>query len=181
MFSKVIFVVVKQVSELLVLTQTHWYDPPLGRRSIKGHSQVFSRFHAYCPFSIRWLFHGPLTRYVKVRVAHAQGMPGTFSPSPRVSYPDMRHGTYVTHVPWCVPGSLSSGFFWSRWLGKRSRHSWRMRNPQLYISGKRPVHQNGWSVMGNPQLPCVKFCRDTVIVQLRTHLLLALAQGTDFE
>ena len=26
--------------------------------------------------------HGPLTRYVKLRVAHAPGMPGTFSPSP---------------------------------------------------------------------------------------------------
>ena len=27
-------------------------------------------------------FHGPLTRYVKLRVAHAPGMPGTFSPPP---------------------------------------------------------------------------------------------------
>ena len=44
-------------------------------------------------------------------------MPGTFSPSPRVSDPDMHHGTYVTHVPWCMPGSLTSGFFWSRWRG----------------------------------------------------------------
>ena len=26
--------------------------------------------------------HGPLTRYVKLRVAHAPGMPGTFSPPP---------------------------------------------------------------------------------------------------
>ena len=25
-------------------------------------------------------FHGPLTRYVKLQVAHAPGMPGTFSP-----------------------------------------------------------------------------------------------------
>ena len=25
------------------------------------------------------------------------------------------------------------------WRGKRSRHSWRMRNPQFYVSGKRPM------------------------------------------
>ena len=28
------------------------------------------------------LEQGPFPRYVKVRVAHAPGMPGTFSPSP---------------------------------------------------------------------------------------------------
>ena len=46
--------------------------------------------------------HGLLNRYVKLRVAHAPGMPGTFSPPPRVSDPDMHHGTCVTHVPWCM-------------------------------------------------------------------------------
>ena len=49
--------------------------------------------------------HWPLTRYIKLRVAHAPGMPGTFSPPPRVSNPDMYHGTWVTHVPWCMLGS----------------------------------------------------------------------------
>ena len=61
--------------------------------------------------------HGPLARYVKLRAAHAPGMPGTFSPPPRVSDPDMHHGTCVTHVPWCMPGSLTSGFLWIRWRG----------------------------------------------------------------
>ena len=42
-------------------------------------------------------------------------------------------------VPWCRPGSLTSGFLWSRWRGKRSRHSRRMRKPQFYVSGKRPT------------------------------------------
>ena len=83
--------------------------------------------------------HGPLARYVKLWVAHAPGMPGTLSPSPWVSDPDMHHGTCVTHVPWCMPGSLASSFLWNRWLGKRSRHSRRMRNPQFYVSGKRPM------------------------------------------
>ena len=66
-------------------------------------------------------------------------MPGTFSPSPRVSDPDMHHDTCVTHMPWCMPGSLTSGFLWSRLQGKRSRYSRCMRNPQFYVSGKRPM------------------------------------------
>ena len=83
--------------------------------------------------------HGPLTRFVQLRVAHAPGMPGTFSPSPWVSDPDMHHGAYMTHVPWCMPGSLTSGFLWNRWQGKRSRHSRRMHNTQFYVSGKRSI------------------------------------------
>ena len=75
----------------------------------------------------------------KIASAHAPGMPGTFSPPPRVSDPDMHHGTCVTHVPWCMPGSLTSGFLWSRWRGKTFRHSRRMRNLQFYVSGKRPM------------------------------------------
>ena len=38
---------------------------------------------------------------------------------PLVSDPGMHHGTCVTHVPWCMSGSL---------VGKRSRHSRRIRN-----------------------------------------------------
>ena len=72
---------------------------------------------------------GPFASYVKLRVAHAPGMPGTFSPLPRVSNPVMHHGTCVTHVPWCMPGSLSSGFLWIRRREKRSRHSRHMHNP----------------------------------------------------
>ena len=48
----------------------------------------------------------------------------------------MHHGTCVTHVPWCMPGSLTGGFLWCGWRGKHSR---RMRNPQFYVSGKRPI------------------------------------------
>ena len=54
----------------------------------------------------------------KIAGAHAPGMPGTFSLSPHVSDPDMHHGTCVTHVPWCMPGSLTSGFLWNRQQGK---------------------------------------------------------------
>ena len=76
----------------------------------------------------------------KIVGAHGSGMPGAFSPSPWVSGPDMHHGTCVTHVSWLMPGSLTSGFLWSRRRGKRSRHSRRMRNQQqFYVSGKRPI------------------------------------------
>ena len=77
------------------------------------------------------MWHGPLARYVELRVAHAPGMPGTFSLPPQVSEPDMYHGTCVTHRPWCMPESLTSGFLWSRWRGKRPWHSRRMRKPQF--------------------------------------------------
>ena len=89
--------------------------------------------------SMSWRNHGPLIRYQKLWVAHAPGMPGTFCPPSRVSDPDMHHGTCMTHVPWCVPGSLTSCFLWSRWRWKRFRHSRRMHNPQFYVSGKRPM------------------------------------------
>ena len=95
--------------------------------------------------------YGPLTRYVKLWVAHAPGMPGRFSPPPRLSDPDVHHGTCVTHVPWCMPGSLTSGFLWSRWREKCYRHSWRMRNPQFYVSGKsHAIHVT--YVQGSPAL-----------------------------
>ena len=89
--------------------------------------------------------HGPLARYVKLRVAHAPGITGTISPPPQVSDPDTHHGTCVTHVPWCMPGSLTSGFPWIRLQGKRSRHSRRMRNLQFYVSGKNHMAKRSLS------------------------------------
>ena len=64
----------------------------------------------------------------KIAGAHAPGMQGTFLPPPRVSDPDMHHGTCVTHEPWCMPGSLTSGFLWSRRRGETfptfPAHAW---------------------------------------------------------
>ena len=60
---------------------------------------------------------------------------------PLVSIPGRHHGTCATHVPWCMTGLLNPG--WSR---KHSRHSRRLRSPQFYVSGKRPMEL--W-------LPCV--------------------------
>ena len=73
-----------------------------------------SWWDATCPSLIPWVS----CQIRKIAGAHAPEMPGTFSPPPRVSDPDMHHGTCVTHVPWCMPGSLASGFLWSRSRGK---------------------------------------------------------------
>ena len=93
------------------------------------------------PICLVWKsgLNGHLTRYVKLWVTHAPGMPGTFSSPPRVSYPNMHHDPCVTHVPWCRSGSPTSGFRWGQRRGKRSRHSRRVCNPQFYIFGKRPT------------------------------------------
>ena len=93
------------------------------------------------PMPSKYDHSGPHTRFVKLQVAHAPGMPGTFSlplitkGKPLVSDPGMHHGTCVTHVSWCMSGSLTRGGG-----EKRSWHSRRMRNPQFNISGKRPMH-----------------------------------------
>ena len=65
-------------------------------------------------------------------------MLGTFSPPTQVSDPDMHHGSCVTHMTWCMLGSLTSGFLWS-WCQGNSRHSRRLHHPQFYVFGKRTM------------------------------------------
>ena len=72
--------------------------------------------------------------------AHAPGMPGTLSPPPQVSDPDMHHDTCVTHVPWCMPRSLVSGFLWSWRRGKHSRHSGACASRNLAYLVRGPLH-----------------------------------------
>ena len=48
---------------------------------------------------------------------------------PLVSDPGMHHAHAEMHVGIAEP----------RWRGKGSRYSRRMRNPQFYVSGKRPM------------------------------------------
>ena len=134
-----------QQTGILYCVMHPWYNSfhtangtPLNAPSSQYHYR--SNMHAF-RLHVQWrcVMHGPLTRYVKLRVAHATGMPGTPSPPPQVSDPNMHHGTCVTHVPYCMPGSLTSGFLWSRWCGKYIWHPWRMRNPQFYVFGKRSM------------------------------------------
>ena len=89
---------------------------------VQGKNSKYHALLAICGAYIRWLpfteDHGVFSIYVKLWVAHAPGMPGTFSPPPQFNDPDMHHGTCVTHVPWCISGSLTSGLLWSRWREK---------------------------------------------------------------
>ena len=82
------------------------------------------------------LCHGPLTIYVKLRVAHAPGMPGTFSPpstwKETASYPSQQASRHVRHASAVMHVGIAN----LRWWGKRS---WHMRNLQLYVSGKRTM------------------------------------------
>ena len=55
-------------------------------------------------YAARSRCNGPLTRYAKLRVAHATGMSERFprhrlQREPLFSDPSMHHGTCVTHVP----------------------------------------------------------------------------------
>ena len=44
-------------------------------------SPLYENFSANDAIMTACAYHGPLTRYVKLQVAHAPGMPGTFSPA----------------------------------------------------------------------------------------------------
>ena len=88
------------------------------------------------------IFNGPLTRYVKLRVAHAPGIPGTFSSPPSSKVTASKRSL---HASWHVRYArtmMHVGIASSRWRRKGSQHSRRMRNPQFYTSGKRPIWLN---------------------------------------
>ena len=77
--------------------------------------------------------HGPLTIYgLRMRRKFRKRFP---------RHRGLAIPTCITARAWrrCIPGSLTSGFLWSRWRGKRSRHSRRIRNPQFYVSGNKPM------------------------------------------
>ena len=94
--------------------------------------------------------NGHFARYVKFWDAHAPRMPGTISPPPisketaswrsRHASRHVRDARAVMHVEIANP--------W--WQGKRSRYSWRMRNMQFFVSGKRPM---AWRLLGEKLLP----------------------------
>ena len=120
----------------------------------------------------RHTIHGPFTSYGKLLDAHAPGRPGTFSLPPRVNDPDTL-GTCMTHGPWFKPGSLTSGFLWSRWWEKRPRHSRCMHNQQLSVSDKRPMgSEKTWLI--NQFSLSVVFCKCKAIEDNMDYLPMCL-------
>ena len=59
----------------------------------------------------------PTKTSYQIRKIAGYASTGNVFPLPRLSDLDMHHGTCMTHVPWCMPGSLTSGILWSRWRG----------------------------------------------------------------
>ena len=130
----------------LLLSPTSWVSPSM--RMIYGLPSIKYEIEK----SELSMSHGPLTRYVILWVAHAPGIPETNSPPPLVSDPDMHHSTCMTHVPWCMPESLTSSFVWSR-LNSVAKKTFPASPAQalptvlrIYVSGKRS--------MGDANLHC---------------------------
>ena len=73
----------------------------LVERSVENLQRSFIDQSLTSPYTVHGLNYGPLARHVKSR---------NVSPPLWVSNPDMHHGTCVTYVPWCMSGSLTSGF-----------------------------------------------------------------------
>ena len=74
-------------------------------RALLAGYPLFTHISQGCVTSIEAtrLLHGPLTRYVKLQVAHAPGMPGTFSPAA-----DFKENRLLA-IPACMSGLLTCG------------------------------------------------------------------------
>ena len=90
-------------------------------------------------FSIPWCHHKPITGYLKLRVVHALEMPGTFSPPPASKETASQRSRHVSRHVRHARAVMHVGMSNPRWWGECSRHSRHMRNPQFYVSGKRPI------------------------------------------
>ena len=93
---------------------------------------------------------------------------------PLVNDPGMNHGTCVTQVQWCMLSIANQ-----LWRGKRSRHSRRMRNPQVYLSGKSPCRDSSvlLSKWITTVLNCVTFASQATYHPLIDSLLVIIIAG----
>ena len=64
---------------------------------------------------------------------------GNVLPTAWVNDPDMHHGTCVTHVPWCMSGSLTNGFLLKSVAGKKFSAFPSHAQPSILLTGKRPM------------------------------------------
>ena len=80
----------------------------------------------------------------------------------------------------------TSGFLWSRWRGKRSRHSRRMRIPQVCVSGKRPMALSAGAAPFCNQAICNHALNKIIVVwiepvhQICFQMILLLGNGICF-
>ena len=79
--------------------------------------------------------HGPLTRYVKLQVAHAPGMPGKFFPAAVFKGNRSRHASRHVRDARAV---MHVGIAYLRWRVKRSRYSPLMRTCNIAYLARGP-------------------------------------------
>ena len=78
--------------------------------------------------------HGPPVRYVKLRFAHAPGMPGTVFRHRGLAIPTCITARVVMHA-----GIVNQRFPYKSVAGKTFPAFAAHANPQFYVSGKRPM------------------------------------------
>ena len=105
-------------------------------------------FHKYAQNALLLIsprsFHGSLTRYIKLLVAHEPEMPGTFPPSPTSKETTSKRSRHASRHARHAHAAMHVGIVNTQCRGKYSRQSRRMRNPEFYVSGKRPMGQRGY-------------------------------------
>ena len=103
-------------------------------------NQVRSVNYGYNPNNLRIWVTTKLAPWASYQIRKIVGCAcaGNVSPrrrlqrKPLVSDPRMHNGTCVTHVPWCMPGSLTRG------AGKTFPAFPAHAHPQLYVSARGP-------------------------------------------
>ena len=115
--------------------------------------------------------YGPLARYVKLRVAHAPGMPGTFSPPPTSNETAIKRSRHASRHVRDARAVMHVGIANMRWWGKRSRHSRGMRNTQFCVSDKRPigVAELGHQLMDYNQVRAKSLSESWYVVNKNTY------------
>ena len=117
----------------------------------------------------------------KIAGCACTGNAGNVSPPPRVSDPDMHHGTRMTNGPWCMPGSLTSGFLWSRWRGNSSRHSRRMHKSTGYTfllhRCNNPMHYQPYITSIRPSVIIKSSMANISLIKRHSLELAALAES----
>ena len=145
----------------LITDSTH-----LWKRVISILHTVFGKYS--CESSRLFQWRGPLTKYVKLRVAHAPGVPGRFSPATEVKgKSELAIPACITARAWrmyrdayrdCLPAVAGKTF------PAFPAHA----HPQFYVFGRRPIvttiltkHWNhhgankGGDVYNNPEMPFI--------------------------
>ena len=117
------FLLTNTLRRLYWETRKYFYELPIWYTNI---------CHDYC-------CHGPLTRYVKLRVAHAPGMPGTFPPTAEFKgNRELAIPACITARTWrtcrdacrdCLPAVAGKTF------PAFPAHA----HPQLYVFDKKPI------------------------------------------